>query len=126
MKNEESLQIAVCKYMKLQYPKVLFACDLSSGLKLTMGQAVKAKQMRESRGYPDLIVFSANGGYHGLAIELKKEGTKITRRDGHLIADEHVREQAEVLQRFLDQGYQAGFSIGFEQAKKAIDTYLNS
>jgi hypothetical protein len=62
MKAEEKLQIAVCKYLKLQYPDVIFTAE-SSGLKLTIGQAVIAKQLRSSKGLPDIMIFQPNLHY---------------------------------------------------------------
>lgn len=125
MKKEESLQLQICNYLRLQYPSVLWACDLSSGLKLTMGQAAKAKRMREARGYPDLCIFKANNKHHGLVIELKKEGTKLLKKDGTFV-DEHIKEQWEVLMRFMGAGYYASFGIGFDNTKQIIDSYLNN
>ena len=71
MGAEENLQIAVCNYLRAQYPKVLFNSDLS-GIKLTMGQAVKAKKLRSSKGFPDLVIYEPRGNYHALFLELKR------------------------------------------------------
>lgn len=124
MKHEEHLQIQVCNYLRLQYPKVLFACDLASGIKLSIGQAVKAGRMRQSRGYPDLMIFEARGEYHGLMMELKREGTRIYIRSGGMTMDAHIREQARVLEALTNNGYKAVFAIGFDEAIKIIDEYL--
>ena len=122
MKAEENLQIAVCNYLRLQYPNILFNSDLS-GIKLTMGQAVKAKKLRSSKGFPDLVIYEPRGRYCGLFIELKREGERITNKKGELISD-HLKEQDEIIQKLNLKGYLACFAIGFDEAKKIIDLYL--
>lgn len=141
MKREESIQLAVCNYLRMQYPHLIWTCDLASGMKLTMGQAVKAKQMRSSRAYPDLFIAQPSIAelrswrtYHGLYIELKvaspylKDGItllsdwKTDKRTGERTS--HLREQAEMLTRLNSIGYMAVFAVGFDQAKLTIDTYL--
>ena len=122
MGQEENLQIAVCNYLRAQYPKVLFNSDLS-GIKLTMGQAVKAKKLRSSKGFPDLVIYEPRGNYHALFLELKREGEKILNKKGDLKTD-HLKEQEEVIQKLCVKGYLACFAVGFDEAKKIIDLYL--
>jgi len=122
MKAEENLQIAVCNYLRLQYPNILFNSDLS-GIKLTMGQAVKAKKLRSSKGFPDLVIYEPRGRYCGLFIELKREGERITNKKGELISY-RLKEQDEIIQKLNLKGYLACFAIGFDEAKKIIDMYL--
>lgn len=125
MKKEESIQLAVCRYLRLQYPDVIFACDLSSGMKLTIGQAVKAQKMRSGRGLPDIMILEPRGGelgYAGLMIELKTE--KAGNKNGTVKQTDHVREQQAVLDRLEKKGYMAKFAIGFEEAKQIIDFYM--
>lgn len=125
-KTEESIQISVCKYLKLQYPDVIFTCDLSSGMKLTIGQSVKSAKMRSSRGLPDIMILEPIGEgefrYCGLMIELKSE--KAGNKNGTVKATDHTREQAAILERLEKKGYMAKFAIGFEEAKNIIDFYL--
>jgi hypothetical protein len=125
-KREESIQLAVCTYLKLQYPDVIFTCDLSSGMKLTIGQSVKSAKMRSSRGLPDIMILEPRGEgefrYCGLMIELKTE--KAANKNGTVKQTDHTREQQEVLTRLEKKGYMAKFAIGFEQAKSIIDFYM--
>lgn len=62
--------------------------------------------------------------YAGLMIELKRDGTRILKRDGSLVADGHIREQQALLAELEKRGYKACFAIGFDQAKQIIDEYL--
>jgi hypothetical protein len=125
-KREESIQLAVCTYLKLQYPDVIFTCDLSSGMKLTIGQSVKSAKMRSSRGLPDIMILEPKGEgefrYCGLMIELKSE--KAGNKNGTVKQTDHTREQQEILTRLEKKGYMAKFAIGFEEAKNIIDFYL--
>lgn len=59
----------------------------------------------------------------GLYIELKKEGTRLKKKNGDW-ATEHIAEQAEVLEGLRDRGYCAEFAVGFDEAVKIIDEYL--
>jgi hypothetical protein len=125
-KTEESIQISVCKYLKLFYPDVIFTCDMAAGMRLTIGQAVKAQKLRSSRGLPDIIILEPRGGelgFAGLCIELKTE--KAANKNGTVKQTDHTREQQEVLTRLEKKGYMAKFCIGFEDAKKTIDFYLS-
>jgi len=61
---------------------------------------------------------------HGLFIEIKKAGTRIFKKDGTLVADQHIREQFDVLEQLRKRGYMAEFACGFDEAKKIIDGYL--
>ncbi len=120
MKREEAIQKAVCIYLRLQYPSVIFTSE-SSGVKLTMGQAVKAKKMRSGDKLPDLWILEPSKGYHGLLIELKaedpytKKGTPKT---------DHIAKQLETIAKLNDKGYCAVMCNGFNEAKQMIDSYL--
>jgi hypothetical protein len=59
----------------------------------------------------------------GLMIELKKQGTRLKKKDGTW-ASEHLAEQNEVLNALQKKGYAAYFAVGFEEAKQIIDDYL--
>lgn len=131
--TEADLQVQVADYLRLRYPRALFHSDFGSGIKLTMGQAAKQKRQNGGRrAWPDLFIAypvprcvagSWNHEYHGLMIELKKEGTRLRKRNGDWASD-HIAEQAAVLERLEDAGYHAVFAVGFDEARKVIDDYL--
>ncbi len=124
MKKEESLQLAVCNYLRHQYPNVIFTCDLSSGMKLSIGQSVKASKMKSSRGLPDLMIFEPQSGYHGLFIELKT--TDPFKKSGELRKDTHLEEQDFIMKQLYKKGYCCHFGYGFDQCKYIIDSYMNN
>lgn len=131
--TESELQVAVADYVRLRYPNILFHSDFGSGIKLTKGQAIKQKRQNGGRrGWPDLSIAEPKDTdglglesehYNGLMIELKKDGTRLHKKDGSW-ATEHIAEQAETLQALQDRGYETYFAVGFEEAKKIIDEYL--
>ncbi len=124
--TESELQTQVADYIRLRYPKVLFHSDFGSGIKLTMGQAIKQKRQNGGRrAWPDMIVARPmpDKGYYGLMIELKREGTRLHKKNGDWASD-HIAEQAEVLAELDKYGYCACFAVGFDEAKKIIDEYL--
>lgn len=121
--KEENLHLAVCNYIRMQYPDVLFNSDMS-GVKLTMGQAIKAKRLRSCKGFPDLVIYEPRGEYKGLFLELKREGENIWKKDGELKSD-HLKEQWAVMEKLIEKGYYCVFAIGFADAKSWIDLYLS-
>jgi len=146
MKKEENLQIAICQWIRWTYPEIIFQSDIASGLYLTIGQAVKAQKMRSKRGNPDIFIaepkpFKNTIGfeYCGLFLELKKEGTKIIRtEDARKVLkgefklrkagdywDNHIEEQAQLMEVLTKKGYFCSFGIGFDDSIKIISDYLN-
>lgn len=124
MMSESQLQVAVANYLATRYPKVQFHSDFGSGVKLTMGQARANKaQNAGRRGWPDLFVAEARGGFNGLFLELKADGVRIKKKNGEW-ANPHIQEQAHVLASLSDAGYYARFAVGFDEAVIAIDAYL--
>ena len=124
MHQENNLQIAVCNYLRLQYPEVIFMSDIGSGMKMTIGQALRVKKLRSSRAMPDLFIAEKREGFCGLFIELKKEGENLFKADGKTFKTEHLQEQYLVLQQLVTRGYFACFAIGFEDAQQRIDWYM--
>ena len=91
--------------------------------------------MHPERGYPDLFIAESStniwdstvrewGLHFGLYIEIKKDGEKLTKKDGSWRTP-HIAEQAEMLEKLRQAGYKAEFGIGFEGCKLIIDDYLH-
>lgn len=132
--SEHQLYEQIARYLQLQYPDVIYRFDLAADMKLTVGQAAKHKRLHPRRGYPDLFIAepsprcvdgSWDNEYHGLFLELKKEGTRILKKDG-TPASLHIAEQHDVHLKLAAKGYVARFAVGFEEAKEIIDEYLQN
>lgn len=121
--NEALVHEQVCKYLQLQYPAILFRTDMG-GVRLNPGQAVQAARLQAGRAWPDIFIAEPRKAYHGLFLELKKEGTTIWKRDGMLTANKHIAEQMQLLGLLSMRGYCAQMVAGFEAAKRALDHYL--
>lgn len=124
-KEEENMQIQVASYLRAQYPKVIFRSDVASGIRLTMGQAIKAKKMQSGRGYPDIFISEPAGPYHGMYLELKKSREGVFLKDGTLSKNAHIQEQAAMLKELETKGYYAAFCCGIVDAIYQINCYLN-
>lgn len=123
MSTEKKLHESVVNYLKLAYPKAIFNTDMS-GLKLTKGQAIGAKKLRSSNGFPDLVIYEQRRGFNALFLELKRNGVVIHLRNGNMTSDAHIQEQATMHKALKDRGYYADFAVGFDEAKKLIDWYF--
>ncbi len=129
--SESNLQIMVADYLRLQYPGVIFMSNYGAGLKLSIGQAsIQKRQNGGWKGLPDMFIakrklIHENHGWWcgGLFIELKKEGTRLKKKNGDW-ATPHIAQQAEILEKLRKEGYKAEFACGFNEAIKLIDEYL--
>lgn len=128
--KESELQVLVADYIRVRYPDALFHSDFGSGIKLTPGQAMKQKRQNGGRrAWPDMFIAEPQLNTSilkisaGLFLELKKEGTRLKKKNGEW-ANEHIAEQALVLEELQKRGYAAEFAVGFDQAKELIDKYL--
>ena len=55
--NESDLQSQVADYLRLQYPNVMFHSDFGSGVRLTVGQALRQKRQNGGRrAWPDMFI----------------------------------------------------------------------
>lgn len=129
--TELELQAQVADYIRLKYPSVIFHSDFGSGIKLTMGQAIRQKRLNGGRrSWPDMFIAEPrrskiNGKqYHGAFLELKRDGVKVFTKDGRVVANKHIREQFYMISDLIRKGYFADFACGFDEAKKLIDEYL--
>jgi hypothetical protein len=124
-KPEQILRDQVTRYLKLQYPEVLYKVDLESDFKLSIQAGRRNKQLQKSRGWPDLFIAHPSTGFSGMFLELKVETPYL--KDGKTLkSSEHLKEQSEMIWQLRRRGYYADFGVGFEDCKKQIDAYLNS
>jgi len=125
MKHQEYiLQKAVCRFLELQYPNVLFLSDTIGNVKLTEMQASRNKQIQKN-GFkcPDLIILEPRKGYAGLLIELKKESP--FKKDGvTLFKNEHLEAQQKSIDDLISKGYLAFFKWEFDDIKALINWYM--
>ena len=109
--SEAILQAEVVKYISLQYPKAKYCASLG-GIYTSPTQAVKAKRTGYKRGFPDLQITEAKGGYFGLFLELKTNKGRAT------------KDQKEWIKDLTNRGYKALIVKGIDECIKAIDNYM--
>lgn len=128
--TEEQEQMQLIRWVKAQYPNLLFTADLG-GVRVHRGIRNKVKAMRCKKGHPDLMFQKAKRGnsgimYCGLAIEFKRTGEVIQKKDGTLRKNTHLKEQHDYLLELQEEGWFACFAVGVLEAKEIIQTYLNN
>ena len=123
-KVEQGTHTAIATYIRLTYPSVIFTSD-SSGLRLPQGLRNVVVAQRSKGKIPDMIILQPQDKYHGLILEIKsEESSPFSKKDGKLLMNKHVVEQAETLRRLRSVGYKAEFAVGFDGAKRIIDQYM--
>ena len=75
--GEDHLQHSVINYLRMQYPKALWAHVPNEGRRSPF-ERFKFKHLGGKSGIPDLMIFTPNDYYNGLAIELKYKKNKPT------------------------------------------------
>lgn len=68
--KEDKLQNKVMNYIKYNYPNALFTHVSNEG-KRSPFERYKMKVLGSKAGMPDVMIFTPNKNYNGLAIELK-------------------------------------------------------
>jgi len=125
--KEVDLYEQLARYLNVKHPSVLYHFDLA-GVNNPSPYTRSLYGRLNKRAWPDLFIASphflrGDGGYF---LELKKEGTRIYKRDGSLVADRHIQEQAHMLQHLREHGYRADFGVGYDQSVELIEAYLQS
>ena len=125
VKSEEQLHLQICKYLRLQYPKVRFNSDMA-GVKLKPYHSKKARELRSSNGFPDLFICKTivkkDIVICGLFLEIKKKTP--FKKNGELFKNEHLQEKNEWHEKLRAEGYEVYFVWTFNDAKKLIDNYI--
>jgi hypothetical protein len=76
------------------------------------GWVIRNRQMGCRKGVPDLMLAYPKGGRHGLFIEMKKPGGRLS------------NEQKKWLSNLNTLGYEAKCCYGWEEARDVIQGYL--
>ena len=113
---EHQLKVfAWCDIKSIQYPELKLINASLSGVRLSIGQAKKAKRAGMVKGFPDIFLPVPKGLYHGLFIELKRLKPR-----GYPSPD-----QDWWLKKLAKQGYACSCCRGHDAAIGVIIDYLN-
>jgi len=111
--TEHAEQVATVNWFRLQhkqFAKCLWA--IPNGGVRHIGTAVKLKAEGGMAGVSDLFLMMPAAKYHGLFIEMKVKGGKLS------------SSQKEFIANAILMGYRAVVCYGFDEAKQAINEYL--
>lgn len=148
--HELRLQLQMCDWLRDVLPSgIHFTCDTASGAFNSKFEKTLHNRQQSSIHQPDMKIFASRRGYHGLMIELKRDGTKLRRtKDGTKIAvrrngngkiierdykirktgdwfNLHIENQANVMGQYVRQGYCAKFAVGETAFKKIVCWYFD-
>ena len=125
--KHKNREYQLCKnlaiYMRLQHRGVPYHFDMA-GLNLSKVQAGMMKGIQGMSKFPDLFIAEPRGMYHGMFLEIKHEDAYVFKKDGTVIADDHLQGQASTMALLNLKGYYSSFGIGFDDCKNKIDKYL--
>ena len=111
--TEHQIQSLLFKWFKLQHPKlVMFA--IPNAAKRSYAQASYMKSEGLVAGIADIFLMCPKSSYHGMFIELKSAKGKLS------------DSQKEFMGLAILMGYKAVVCYGFDEAKDAINNYLQS
>lgn len=114
MKHREAeIQEQLCRWFRYQYPLLDdYFFHIPNGQNIGVKAGARLKKQGLKPGVPDLFLAVSCGGYHGLFLELKVKGGRLS---------EHQKYRIEKL---VSQGYRVEVGMGFEASKAIIDDYL--
>lgn len=124
VRTEWQEQLAFCKWLKIQYPDVLFRSDIQSAGKLTPAMQNIKLIIDPFRGFPDISIYLKRSNYCGLMIEMKRLNSGLYLKDGSLSSNKHVQEQNEMHKKLRENGWQVEFAEGMEAAISLFQNYL--
>jgi hypothetical protein len=115
--TEHQEQCALIRWAALnakRYPDLAWLYAVPNGARTSMSVAKRLKAEGLRKGYPDVGLDVARGGFHGLRIEMKR------RKEGRLSP-----EQKAWIARLTDQNYRVATAKGWEEAARILEDYLN-
>ncbi len=98
---------------RMKHPELNLMFAIPNGSNKSITQAVKFKREGLKSGVPDIFLPHAVTPFHGLFIELKAKGGKLS------------EGQKQWLQNLKSQGYFATVCIGSSSAISTLKKYLN-
>jgi len=113
---EHREQVAYMRWLALQHPRV-FAVTTAVPLGGLRGKVTGRRLKTEGvkAGYPDILIDFPLDGWHGLRIEMKRQGAT---------ASAVTPSQRVWLKRLTEQGYAVGWAAGFALAMELTTLYI--
>lgn len=110
---EQHLQMICVEYLFWQYNDILYHHSPNEAKRdLKMGDKLKKMGMRA--GWPDLEIMHPSNGYHGLFIEFKSDGGRLS------------KEQKTILAELERQGYKVAVIKDIDEFISVVDEYIGT
>ena len=113
---EEDMQILICNTCRrrsLTDDRYKGFYHVPNGGKRGKREAGRLKLAGVLKGVPDLVFPLPTETYHGLYLELKVPGGKVS------------KEQEEIMGLYLDRGYRCEIAWSYDEAIQKIERYMN-
>lgn len=113
--TEEEEQTAVMHWAAMaagRWPELRLLFHIPNGGKRSKSEAARFRAAGVRSGVPDLFLPCSRGGYHGLWIEMKAMGGRVS------------REQEQWHKDLLEQGYMCAVCYGADAAIETIEQYM--
>ena len=113
--TEEEEQTVVMHWATMaagRWPELRLLFHIPNGGKRSKPEAVRFRAAGVRSGVPDLFLPCACGGYHGLWIEMKAIGGRVS------------QEQEQWSKDLLEQGYMCTVCYGADEAVETIKKYM--
>lgn len=127
--TESSVQIRCINLIRSLSPFAHIIVNAQSRGAQSVGSVMKAKREGFVSGQSDIIVIRQcydhdNGRIlQGMFLELKREKTRITKKDGTYASDT-IAEQAHYFEKY-GKGFYCNFGIGYDHAEKIIQKFFS-
>lgn len=123
MTSEEKIHASITQWIKIQYLNLYFLSD-PSGIKMSIGMAVKLKKTRSKHAQLDIVILEPSKEYKGLILEVKKSKDEVYKKNGQFRQNEHLQDQLQSIQHLVNRGYKVRFVWSLEMAMNEIKKYL--
>ncbi|EHQ92164.1 VRR-NUC domain-containing protein [Desulfosporosinus youngiae] len=110
--DEQQALFQWAKLMEVQYPELSLLHSIPNGGKRNAREAARLKKEGAKAGVSDIFLPVARGGFHGLYIEFKVKGGKLS------------DNQTWWLEETTKQGYYSTVCFGWIEASEVIQKYL--
>ena len=127
-RNEHGEQAALvnwAKYRAATIPELRMLVSIPNGGKRDVAAGMKLKSEGLKAGFPDLFLYVARHGYHGLAIEMKRPEIKRLYKELNQSKGRVRPEQNKWHELLRTEGYAVVVCYGFEHARQVIEQYLD-
>lgn len=110
--QEQTTVVSWCRASEGRFPELALLYHVPNGGKRGKAEAARFRAAGVKAGVPDLCLPVAAGGYHGLYVEMKTAGGRVS------------PAQKWYMERLMEQGYFCRVCYGADAAIALIKAYL--